>query len=72
MNRTLLARPLDGLERALVDAGPVVAMGDLEHALAEREAKRLGPRARGFALDVTDSASLAAFLVDAQAASKGS
>lgn len=48
--------------RALVRRGAVVAVGDIDGALAEREAAALGGRAFGMALDVTDRASFTAFL----------
>lgn len=53
--------------RALVRRGAAVAVGDLDGDLAAREAAALGGRAFGMALDVTDRASFAAFLDEAQA-----
>ncbi|MGW4364087.1 SDR family oxidoreductase [Nocardia takedensis] len=47
---------------AFVAAGAHVALGDLDAESAARAADRLGERAMGHALDVTDKASYAAFL----------
>ncbi len=53
---------------AFVAAGAHVAMGDLDGALASREAENLGSAARGYPLDVTDEQSFADFLTAAEAA----
>jgi NAD(P)-dependent dehydrogenase (short-subunit alcohol dehydrogenase family) len=47
---------------ALLREGAKVALGDLDVAAVEQTAAELGPDARGYALNVTDKASFAAFL----------
>ncbi len=54
--------------RALSRAGMTVAIGDLDGALAHEAATELGGRSAGFALDVTDPESFAAFLDAAEEA----
>ncbi len=49
-----------------IDAGAQVALGDLDGGLAKEAADRLGPRASGHDLDVTDKESFAAFLAAAE------
>ncbi|HEY3773098.1 MAG TPA: SDR family NAD(P)-dependent oxidoreductase [Solirubrobacteraceae bacterium] len=51
---------------ALLAAGARVAIGDIEPGLAARTASELGSGALGLELDVTDSASFAAFLDEAE------
>jgi NADP-dependent 3-hydroxy acid dehydrogenase YdfG len=53
---------------ALVREGATVAVGDLDEGLAQTTAEELGPRAAGFALDVTDRGSFERFVdaVEAQ------
>lgn len=51
---------------ALLAAGARVAIGDIEPGLAARTAGELGSGVLGLALDVTDSASFAAFLDDVE------
>ncbi len=53
--------------RAAAGRGARVALGDLDGGLAAARAGELGADAAGFALDVTDRASFAAFLDDAAA-----
>jgi NADP-dependent 3-hydroxy acid dehydrogenase YdfG len=50
-----------------VDQGARVALGDLDGALAKDAAERLGERASGHDLDVTDKESFASFLAEAEA-----
>src|SRR5918998_1834912 len=54
--------------RSMLREGMKVAIGDLDAAAAEATAAELGPpeRIRAYALDVTDRASFAAFLDDAE------
>src|SRR6266498_1429091 len=47
-------------------SGALVALGDLDAAGAARAAANLGPRAAAYPLDVTDTASFAAFLDSAE------
>lgn len=47
---------------ALIAQGAKVAIGDIDHALAQRTAEELGHGTLGLALDVTDHASFEAFL----------
>jgi len=58
-----------GLEtaRAFIAQGAYVALGDLDHDLAEKAAIELGPRASAHALDVTDRTSVDRFLAEAEA-----
>jgi NAD(P)-dependent dehydrogenase (short-subunit alcohol dehydrogenase family) len=51
---------------ALLAAGARVSIGDIEPGLAARTAAELGSGVLGLALDVTDSASFAAFLDDVE------
>jgi NAD(P)-dependent dehydrogenase (short-subunit alcohol dehydrogenase family) len=51
---------------ALIAQGARVAIGDIDAALAERTAEELGSGSVGLPLDVTDRASFAAFLDQAQ------
>lgn len=51
--------------RAFVDAGAVVALGDLDETLAGETAESLGGRASAHRLDVSDKESYAAFLAAA-------
>lgn len=53
-----------GLETArhFADRGAIVCIGDLDHDAAKGAAAGLGPRARAFALDVTDRGSFARFV----------
>ncbi|HWF73464.1 MAG TPA: SDR family oxidoreductase [Solirubrobacteraceae bacterium] len=51
---------------ALIAQGARVAIGDIDAALAERTAEELGSGTIGLALDVTDRASFAAFLDQAE------
>jgi NADP-dependent 3-hydroxy acid dehydrogenase YdfG len=51
---------------ALIGQGAKVAIGDIESALAERTARELGSGTVGLPLDVTDRASFARFLDDAE------
>ncbi|MBN1528281.1 MAG: SDR family NAD(P)-dependent oxidoreductase [Thermoleophilaceae bacterium] len=51
----------------VVRRGASVALGDLDAAGAEAAAAKLGERAAGFGLDVTDSASFSSFLDAAEA-----
>lgn len=51
---------------ALAGRGARVAIGDLDQALAEFEADRMGRGAIGLALDVTDASSFAGFLAAAE------
>ncbi len=51
---------------ALIDQGARVAIGDIEHELAERTAEELGVGTIGCELDVTDRASFDAFLTDVE------
>lgn len=50
-----------------VSQGARVALGDLDGALAKEAAERLGERASGHDLDVTDKESFATFLAEAEA-----
>lgn len=52
--------------RELIGRGARVAIGDLDHALAEKTAAELGGGAVAFELDVTDRDSFAAFLDGAE------
>lgn len=52
---------------AFLREGARVAIGDLEHDLAEATARELGLSVRAYALDVTDSESFAAFVSDVEA-----
>lgn len=51
--------------KALVNRGAAVILGDLDRALAERAATSIGEGASGFAVDVSDRDSFAAFHRDA-------
>jgi cation diffusion facilitator CzcD-associated flavoprotein CzcO/short-subunit dehydrogenase len=48
--------------RRFADAGATVCLGDLDEAAAREAACTLGPRARAYALDVSQRASFAAFV----------
>ncbi|MDX8153736.1 SDR family oxidoreductase [Patulibacter brassicae] len=54
--------------KALHAAGCKVALGDIDAEEARRQAEGLGERAVGLAVDVTDPASFASFLADAEQA----
>jgi hypothetical protein len=51
---------------ALIDAGARVVVGDLNGDAVKDAARRLGPRAHGFQLDVTSAESFAAFIAASQ------
>ena len=54
--------------QAFVRAGAKVAIGDLDHELAQRTASELGGGTAAFGLDVTDRASFEQFIDDVEAA----